>query len=93
MASVPIVIPDVLWPTPVEWCLLLGIGVLTQIAQIYLTKSLNLETATRAMSVSYVQILFAVLWGILFFGEMPNGFSIVGAILVVAGTLAVSRRR
>ena len=90
-ASIPLMIPDALWPTPEEWLMLLGIGVFTQIAQVYLTKGLHIEKAGRALSMSYVQIVFAALWGFLFFSEIPNAFSIFGALLVVAGTVAVAR--
>lgn len=91
VACAPMVIPDMLVPTPTEWLLLIGIGVCTQIAQIYLTKSLNLEKASRAMSVSYVQILFSAQWGLMFLGEIPNGLCILGALMVVAGTLVATR--
>ena len=90
-ASVPLMIPDALWPTPLEWLMLLGIGIFTQIAQVYLTKGLHTEKAGRALSMSYIQIVFAALWGFLFFSEIPNAFGILGAFLVVAGTLAVAR--
>ncbi len=91
VACAPMVIPGMLVPTPTEWLLLIGIGVFTQIAQIYLTKSLNLEKASRAMSVSYVQILFAAQWGFMFLGEIPNGLCILGALMIVAGTLVATR--
>ncbi len=90
-ASVPVMIPDALWPTPLEWLLLLGIGVVTQIAQVYLTKGLHTEKAGRAMSMSYIQIVFAAIWGFLFFSEVPDPLSIVGALLVVAGTVVVAK--
>ena len=90
-ASVPFMISEALWPTPAEWLMLLGIGIVTQIAQVYLTKGLHTEKAGRAMSMSYVQILFAALWGFLFFTEVPDPLSIVGALLVVAGTVVVAR--
>ena len=91
-ASIPIMWGEALWPTPWEWLLLLGIGVLTQIAQVYLTKGLHIEQAGRAMSLSYIQIVFAACWGLLFFGERPDVLSILGAVLVVAGTMVVARR-
>ena len=90
-ASIPFMISEALWPTPVEWLILLGIGVVTQIAQVYLTKGLHTEKAGRAMSMSYVQIVFAALWGFLFFTEVPDLLSILGAMLVVAGTVVVAR--
>ncbi len=90
-ASIPLMIPNALWPTPLEWLMLLAIGVFTQIAQVYLTKGLHIEKAGRALSMSYVQIVFAGIWGFLFFSEVPGVFSVLGAVMVVAGTLVVAR--
>ncbi len=90
-ASLAVMAPVALWPTPLEWLMLLGIGLFTQIGQVYLTKGLHLEKAGRALSLSYVQIVFAALWGFLFFHEVPGLLSLVGALLVVAGTLATAR--
>lgn len=92
-ACLPILAPVAVWPTPLEWLMLLGIGVLTQVAQIFLTRGLHKEPAGRATSVSYLQILFAALWGLMFFGEMPDVLSIVGALLVMSGILLAARRR
>jgi len=88
----PLLAIDATLPTSMEWLALIGIGVLTQIAQIYLTRSLHMEKTAHAMSVSYVQILFAIGWGALIFAEMPNSLSMLGIVLVVTGTIAVIRR-
>jgi drug/metabolite transporter (DMT)-like permease len=42
------------------------------------------------MAVGYSQILFVVIWGILFFGEYLDAWSATGSLLVIAGTLAVA---
>lgn len=91
-ASIPVMWADALWPTPLEWLMLLGIGIFTQIAQVYMTKGIHAEKAGKAMSLSYIQIVFAAVWGFLFFSEVPDGLSIVGAVLVVAGTLVAGRK-
>lgn len=77
------------WPTPLEWLVLLGVGVSTQVAQLYMTRGLQMERAGRATSVGYLQIVFAAAWGILFFGEVPDGWSVAGAALIVGSTLAL----
>lgn len=91
-ASVPLLIGRWLWPRPVEWLVLIAIGIVTQIAQICLTKGLHRERAGRAMSISYVQVLFAATWGAVIFGNFPNLIGIGGALLVFGGTLLVARR-
>lgn len=91
-AAVPLMWDSIVWPTLREWVLLLGIGIATQIAQIFLTRGLHAERAARATSVSYIQIVFATIWGMAFFGEYPDLATIAGALLVISGIVTVSRR-
>jgi drug/metabolite transporter (DMT)-like permease len=80
------------WPTPWEWVLLIGgVAGCAQIAQILLTRGLHAERAGRAMAMTYLQIVFAAVWGMLFLGEFPGLLSIGGALLVISGTLLVAR--
>lgn len=86
------------WPSfqlPVgwEWLVLLGVGVSTQIGQVFLTRGLSLEHAARAMTIGYAQIVLVAIWGMVFFGEFPDIWSAAGALLVIAGTLAVALSR
>jgi drug/metabolite transporter (DMT)-like permease len=95
LVTVPLVLPlvvmDWVWPTPVEWLLLIGVGVTTQVAQVFLTRGLVLEPAGKAMSVAYIQIIFAAIWGALFFAELPDGWSLAGALVVITSTLTLAR--
>jgi drug/metabolite transporter (DMT)-like permease len=92
-ASLPILaLEGLVLPRGFEWLLLLGIGVAAQLGQIEITKGFKLETAGRASSVTYLQIVLAYTWGILLFGEYPNAISILGALLVVAGVFSVTHR-
>ncbi|HEX6631353.1 MAG TPA: DMT family transporter [Gemmatimonadaceae bacterium] len=97
LVSVPLSLPLVLrhwvWPTPREWMVLAGVGLATQIAQVYLTRGLQLEPAGRATAVGYLQVVFAAAWGLLFFGERPGLWTVGGTLLVVAGTLALTMAR
>jgi len=86
-ATLPFLLYHFVWPRGVEWFALLGVGVFTQIGQVCLTKGVQLETASRATSYSYLQILFAAVWGVLFLGELPTLWTILGALLIVAGSL------
>lgn len=81
------------WPNGWELLLLLGVGVSTQIAQIFLTKGLGREPAGRAMAVGYSQILFVTIWGMIFFGEYLDLWGAAGSMLVIVGTLAVGLRK
>jgi drug/metabolite transporter (DMT)-like permease len=91
-ASIPLTAGAFVWPTPVEWALLIGVGIVTQTAQVFLTKGLLRERAGRAMSIGYVQVLFAALWGAMFFGDIPSPLSFGGAAMVFIGLLLVAGR-
>ncbi|HEU4629473.1 MAG TPA: DMT family transporter [Gemmatimonadaceae bacterium] len=88
--GLPLVLPVWVWPTAREWAVLAGVGIATQIAQVYLTKGLQLEPAGRATAVGYLQVVFAAVWGLLFFGERPGLWTVGGTLLVAAGTLALT---
>lgn len=87
--TVPLVWHDFVWPVGSDWLLLVGVGLATQAAQVFLTKGLMADTAGRAMAFSYLQVVFATAWGAAFFHEIPDAWTMLGAGLVVAGALVV----
>lgn len=94
LIATPIALPwalfDWVWPSASDWLLLIGIGVFTQVGQVFLTRGLAIERAGRAMAIGYVQICFAVLWQLIIFGKSPALGTLLGAALIMGGTLAVS---
>ncbi len=84
-------VPGWVWPTPWEWVLLAGMGIATQLGQIFLTRGLYRESAGRATSISYLQLVFATLWGLFFFAEVPAPATWLGAALIVGGSLLAAR--
>lgn len=70
-----------LWPA----CLLILIGVFTQIGQIGLTKAMQTEAASKATAYAYVQIIFSVILGWLLFDEIPSTWTWIGGLLIVLG--------
>ena len=96
LISVPLALPLALahwvWPSAAEWAVLVGVGLTTQLGQVYFTRGLQLEPAGRATAVGYLQIVFAALWGIILLGERPDGWSVLGAAVIVGGTLLVALR-
>jgi drug/metabolite transporter (DMT)-like permease len=92
IASVPTALPGAVWPTPMEWLVMLGIGVSTQLGQMCITHGLRMERAGRATATGYLQIVFAAMWGIIFFAELPDWGTFLGAALIIGSTLALARR-
>lgn len=91
--SGPAMIPVAVWPADWEWALLLGVGVSTFLGQLFLTLGLQREQAGRAMSFSYLQIVFAGGWGLLIFAEVPTLGTLVGAGVIVVATVILGRLR
>jgi drug/metabolite transporter (DMT)-like permease len=46
---------------------------------------------TRALTVTYLMPAFALLWGLLFLGEALPASALAGAVLILAGTVLVTR--
>ncbi len=93
VGAVPFAVPVWEWPTAWEWLVLVAVGVVTQLGQVAITKGLELERAGRAMNVAYLQIVFAGVLGALFFGEIPNRWSVAGGLVIVGSTFLLTRTR
>ncbi|HEY2776209.1 MAG TPA: DMT family transporter [Candidatus Binatia bacterium] len=94
-ATLPALLHSALMPTPAEALALVGVGIATQAGQVFLTQGLQHLSATRATALTYLQVVFATTWGAVFFGEIPDHRSMVGAMLVVSGAflLGITRVR
>jgi len=88
--SLPLALANWTWPTVGEWLVLVGVGVTTQLAQIAMTRGLQLERTARATTAGYLQVAFAVLWGAVFLGEIPDVWTLAGAVTIIGSTLLLS---
>jgi drug/metabolite transporter (DMT)-like permease len=78
---------DFIWPDTMGWLVLVGVGCFTQLGQLTLTKAMQLDSASRATSLSYIQIVFAAFLGWLFFAEVPAPTTQIGAALILLGAM------
>lgn len=78
-------------PEGIEWLILLGVGVTTQIAQVSMTKGLRLERAARATVVNYLVIFLSTAYSILL-GESLTAFSFLGMGSIIAGITLLAVR-
>ena len=83
----PIVLSNWITPNLNQLVWIIGIGLFTQLGQTFLTIGLKNLPASEASSINYLQVLFGSIWGILFFNEMININFIIGASLVLLGTI------
>jgi len=89
--ALPWLIVSFTMPGPIDWLLLVAIGVTTQIGQVFLTRGLAIERAGRASSVAYLQVAFAMIWQLVVLGDVPTPWTIAGASLILCGTLVVAQ--
>jgi drug/metabolite transporter (DMT)-like permease len=79
----------VVWPSARDAALLVAIGLLGGVAQIFLTKSYRYADASVIAPFEYSQLLFAIALGFWIFGDVPAWTTLIGAAIVIASGLFV----
>jgi drug/metabolite transporter (DMT)-like permease len=81
-------------PVGADWFHLLMVGIFTQLGQLYMTKSLQLEPVARVSILIYTGVIYATAAGFFIFGETYKFSTLAGMALVVAGVaLSIFYRR
>jgi drug/metabolite transporter (DMT)-like permease len=83
-----------LWQTPpdlVSWLMALAIGILTAVGMIGFIRGFAVGEASVIGPTEYIRLIFAASFGLLIFGEMPDGWTIAGALIIVACTSFIAR--
>ena len=91
--SIPTSVANIVWPTLLEWTIMIGVGITTQLGQVSITRGLSRLKAARASAIGYLQIVFATIWGAIFFSQIPEVATICGAALIVGSNLVAARRK
>jgi len=74
-------------PQGIDWLYLVLLGVITQVAQIYMTKGIQSDLAGNIMTYKYIGVLFAFTYGYFFFGETYSLMSLFGIFLLLSGVI------
>jgi len=72
--------------------LLLLLGAVSIVAIIFVNQSLRLAPASVVVPYQYSLIIFAVIFGYVFFGDVPQQHTLVGAAIIVASGLYIFLR-
>jgi len=81
------VINGFVMPMGLEWGVLLLIGVFTQVAQIFMTKSFHEEDASKITPFKYLGAIYAVCIGVFIFDENLSLIVYLGIALILTGVL------
>lgn len=83
-------LPYFVMPTPLQLAIFAGIGLLGGLGGLLVIAATKRVPANLVAPVQYSQLIWAILFGALFFNEYPDWISIVGMLIVVtAGLLNV----
>jgi drug/metabolite transporter (DMT)-like permease len=81
------------WPAPAQWPFLVAVGGLTVLGQLMFARASALGEASLVAPFTYASILFATLYGLVFFAEVPAWSMLAGTALLIAGGIAMQRGR
>ncbi len=79
-------------PTPLIAAYLVGAGICGGIAQILLTESYRHGEMSVVAPFEYSSLIFSVLIGFFFFGDVPTWFMLIGGLIVVGSGLFIIYR-
>jgi drug/metabolite transporter (DMT)-like permease len=90
--SLPIALPGLAWPGWWNAGLLLAAAVLGPAAMWVWIMALRMADASFIAPLSYVRLLYAVFFGVVLFGEVPEWWLLPGGALIIGSTLYITRR-
>ena len=80
------------WPNRLEWGLLLLLGGIATISHMLAINAIRQAPAGILAPFQYLEILGAMFLGALFFGELPDGVTMLGILIIVSAGLYVFYR-
>ena len=75
-----------------DWPLFAALGVFGCLGHFTLIKAFQSAPATVVAPFSYASIIWAILYGFMFFGDLPDLWTLVGASIIAAGGLYILHR-
>jgi drug/metabolite transporter (DMT)-like permease len=90
--ALTLALPHWTWPGGETWAMLGAIGAIGALSQYWWILAFRAGEASAVAPFDYSRLLFAALFGFAFFAEVPDGWTLAGAALIVASTIYIARR-
>ena len=73
------------WKTPegTDWLFLLSLGVFGYFGQLFMTKAYQLGAANKIVPLKYIEVVFTMVLGMIWFGDSYPLLSVFGIVVVV----------
>jgi drug/metabolite transporter (DMT)-like permease len=77
------------WTNPrgLEWMLLLSLGVFGYLGQVYMTKAFQIASTRHVAPLKYIEVVFTLSFGLLWFGEVYTFWSLLGIAMIIGSLL------
>jgi len=74
-------------PQGYEWLLLVSLGLFGFVGQLFMTKAYQIASIAMVAPIKYMEAIFALLVGWVWFGEAYTSIALIGLVLIVGGML------
>jgi len=93
--SLPAMLVYFVLPAPLTWLVLVGVGLLSVVAQLFMTSAFRFDRAGRVAMGGAMGPVFAAFWDFLYWRRIPAWSTLLGAALILGSLmlLDVVRRR
>ncbi|MEQ9694074.1 DMT family transporter [Shimia sp. SDUM112013] len=85
-------LPTMPLPDPASLLLMALITLFGTVSQLLLIRALSQGEASMLAPFAYTGLIFATVWGVVFFGEFPDFWTIIGALVIAAAGTYVWHR-
>jgi len=75
------------WKTPegTQWLFLLGLGIFGYVGQFFMTKAFQSAQTNFVAPLKYLEVIFTMLLGLMWFKEIYSSWTLAGILLVIIG--------
>lgn len=74
-------------PTSRDWAILAVVGIASAFGGFFISQAYRISEAALVAPFEYIAMPLAVLWGVLMFGEWPDGVAVAGIALILGSGL------
>jgi len=78
-----------IWPSQSAWWSLVTLGVSGTFGQVFLTRAYRLSRASIVSPYTFGGVVFSILWGYVFWSEVPDAYSWIGILLIALAGIGI----
>ena len=79
-------------PSPIQWLFLIWLGLLGAVGHFFMIKAFENAPASLLAPFNYTSLIWATFFGFFLFGDLPDAWTIFGAIIIISSGLYLVKR-